>query len=631
MGADEAGFPGLGVAYSRICEAMAGGNGPTDHGKPDDVQMTHSDQPTALELFDRPWSFTQSHLLGIDEFERECDLRGLSLRRGQLKELDRVGVLRPVFEVRDAGGAYAMQVGVAVARQAIAEGAITTRMTAKTPGPWPSRESENQLAYSRYQLLAIPLLGRFLDAMYLPKDFDITKELPWTLDGVRLDDLAPGRQLPLVDEQLIVRLSVLEPVWLPTVRQQVLLPMLTELPPGAKPEEFAEHDEAYRQAYFTYQRTVPAAELLDWMKVPVEELASQAEGLLRSADTVDPLGRWLEVVRLAPGRWKELRRDAVVALDHRIAAELILLFLHQLATEGGADADVYGHNGSLAKQLAASRLSADDSDRDGVLTDFDLSPHPLSLVVIEGETEQLLAPRLMLALGLPDPPWPIRLHNGRGVDAKLDWVYRYISAIEVHEEIPGGFRPSRPIPHIFVVADPEGTRHSPEAREQYRTRIVDHLCRDSEESTGRPIPRDLFADRLRIDSWSGATFEFAHFTDDELAAALRLQAPGLGSRLQAELAVERNSPLPRLSALWRRLQEDHLVDRDLNKRQLAEGLWPALEARVHSANSEADLRGIPLAATLLDAFEPVRNHPWGHFSYVAAGRPSEPAPNPTVG
>lgn len=81
--------------------------------------------------------------------------------------------------------------------------------------------------------------------------------------------------------------------------------------------------------------------------------------------------------------------------------------------------------------------------------------------------------------------------------------------------------------------------------------------------------------------------------------------------------------MPRLSALWKRLQDAGLVERDINKRQLAEALWPALEARIRAANGAAGLKEIPLARTLLDAFQPVVNYPWGHFSYIAAGRPAQ--------
>jgi hypothetical protein len=515
--------------------------------------------------------------------------------------------------------------GTRATRDAVARSLIRTRINFHG-GSWPDTGSGIDPFYSEYQLLAVPALIPFIDAMHLPTDFDIKGPLPWTLDGVNLTDLAPMQGLPLVSERLIVWLSVLEPVWLPSIVQQVVLPHLVDPPEKRlyEPAEFSALEAAHRASYFEYRKTVPAETLLSFMGATVDEVADEADKLLREADHIDPLGRWLAVIRLAPGRWKELRREAVSALDHRIAAELLMLLLHQLADEGLADVQLYGRTGDMANRHADSRLLSDDSKRDGVLTDFDLSPHPISLVVIEGSTEQILAPRIMETIGLPKPPWPIRLHNGQSSDAKLDWIYRYISAVDVHEEIAVGFRPSRPIPHIFVVADPEGTRHDATARAKYRDKIIDHLCRDASASAGRPIPRDLFESHVRVDAWH-ATFEFSHFSDEDLAEALGQQCSNGSTAIQPIVSVARGQGLPRVSAVWQRLREAAYVNRDLDKPALAEALWPALQARLRSATKEAELREIPIVATLLDAYRPVVEYPWGHSSYVPAAFPANPA------
>jgi hypothetical protein len=574
--------------------------------------------PSALELLAQPWSFIQERLLSPSTFKDACDERGLDLHDGQLELLDSAGILRPLFEIDDSFGYPELRSGTRVTKDAVAHGLVRVRLTNPST-VWPRGPVLlDRLLYSVYQLLAVPQVRSFINAMRL----DAISPMRWRFDAPELERVSLGKRLPLTDERLIVWLSVLEPVFLPSVRQNISLPFIPELP-EERPygqEELAALAEQYQHDYFEYRRTVPMKELLERMRATPEELAAQASHWLSHADHWDPLGEWIAVVRLAPWRWKGLRREALIALDFRIAAEMALQFLHKLAREGGADETVYGPEGTLAKTHQYHRLLLADVNREGVLTDFDLSPNPIVLVVIEGKTEQEVVPLVMQELGMPPPPWPIRLHNGHGADSNLTWLYRYAWTFEILEEIPGGFRPSRPLPHIFILGDPEGRRQTPRDREKDRQDIVNKLHQDAETAAGRTLARDLIEVRVRIDAWP-ASFEFAHFSPHELAAAIRTVAPEIGSELDEELAIEAQSTLPRLSALWHRLRERGLVTRDLDKVELIRVLWPVLRKRIQEAPDEQHLREIPVVASLLDIDNALGQYPVGHFTYVPASPP----------
>jgi hypothetical protein len=64
---------------------------------------------------------------------------------------------------------------------------------------------------------------------------------------------------------------------------------------------------------------------LDPFGLAPESLASTAEALLRRASSRDPLGKWYDLIRLAtPATWSGLRGDTLLAMDYRIAAEILL-------------------------------------------------------------------------------------------------------------------------------------------------------------------------------------------------------------------------------------------------------------------------------------------------------------------
>jgi hypothetical protein len=139
-----------------------------------------SGPPSSLDLLRLRWTFTQEYLLSPDAFERECDRRSLSLRAGQLEELDRVGVLRPLYEM-DASVATAQLRGATREMNSALDQGLVRRRAGPTFSPWPRSSITGELQYSIYQLLAIPVLRRFITSMTVKKPVDLSKGIRWTL------------------------------------------------------------------------------------------------------------------------------------------------------------------------------------------------------------------------------------------------------------------------------------------------------------------------------------------------------------------------------------------------------------------------------------------------------------------
>ena len=72
---------------------------------------------------------------------------------------------------------------------------------------------------------------------------------------------------------------------------------------------------------------------------PSAQARQDAEWLLLRAHRLDPVGdSWSRLVRRAPSSaWKDLKDAALLAMDYRRAAEILLLFYENLADHGQAE------------------------------------------------------------------------------------------------------------------------------------------------------------------------------------------------------------------------------------------------------------------------------------------------------
>ncbi len=119
-----------------------------------------------------------------------------------------------------------------------------------------------------------------------------------------------------------------------------------------------------------------------------------------------------------PSHWNRLEGDSLVAIDYRIAAELFLLFYEDLAKAGAAKPLDLGN--ARDEHTQRHRLRTDRTELDATLTRFGLSPHRAVVVILEGKTEQTIAP---LVLDRLYKPWwrnHVRLFDVQGVNQNLD-------------------------------------------------------------------------------------------------------------------------------------------------------------------------------------------------------------------
>ena len=111
------------------------------------------------------------------------------------------------------------------------------------------------------------------------------------------------------------------------------------------------------------------------MQLDPAQVRAQAEYLFPHAKTFDPLGGWHRVVRLANSASRqELRGDALLALDMRCAAEMLLLFCEDLADRGhGPALPAPAPHGPLQ-----DRISVSAAVRGQTLLEFSLLTPPRS-------------------------------------------------------------------------------------------------------------------------------------------------------------------------------------------------------------------------------------------------------------
>ncbi|MEO6115763.1 MAG: hypothetical protein ABIP33_05205 [Pseudolysinimonas sp.] len=263
--------------------------------------------------------FSQSHPLTASNLISELKTRDVSLDSPTLRELYRRGDLQPLAEITTrsarpgivisdvpaARGSLQAELRIALASGRIRDPATDdfrprlrfNDRTLSDPPRW-----MNGLIYSRWQLLAAPELRRRLP---FRRVFG-----PYERRRVTLPPLDEWTRPPA--DRLagwVPVLAALEARYLPTVDPEWLRLTNVEV------EEWNE--------FRTYYDPVA---MLATLQVRPGDVQAFADWLLHRARTLDPTGDWSRLIRRAPDRgWKTLTGDALIALDHRLAAEILLL------------------------------------------------------------------------------------------------------------------------------------------------------------------------------------------------------------------------------------------------------------------------------------------------------------------
>jgi len=549
-----------------------------------------------LRLLRYPMAFTQSDLLSPDEFVTRAGQRGVRLRTQQLLELDRRRALVPLLRiVRQGSDSSATPVAPTAARgygqfgsplstviEAAAQGCLVDPAT--TPfRPWEGgllvkvhgiAHRYPSVFYSPYQLLGLKAFEALADRM----------ELSGLAGGhlrFHLDPLDP-QDIEALDggRRLAVLLSAVDMHYIPRILLKI--------------QQFP--------IWSNEDLTFDAEERLAPFDLSAEALARTAKHLLSHAMTTDPLGSWYQIIQQAhPATWSELRRDALLAMDCRIAAEILLRLVEDL---GRSDLTARPPKlGRMAVTLLDDRPQPNPADLEAQLTERGLSPRPALLLVLEGDTEMLLMPRVLAELhGQPVPPTLVDPVDMKTIDRDLDLLVRREVAPQLGEAAGDFVLLTRPPTRVLVAVDPERRFATRPDRDRERDKIVRRLYASLPASLRSAQSFGDLSSLVQVTTWGSVTWEFANFTDQELARAIMTCVPlpstvtrsDLLARLASERSVRGRSPNVELvCATW---------PQKFRKLELAEALWPCLQrkvARYRAVGTRSRIPALRVAAKAL--------------------------------
>jgi hypothetical protein len=578
-------------------------------GKP----LAHYVDP--LRLLGLPLAFTQNALLTPEEFTRRARDRGVGLRVEHLAELHRRRALVPLLRIVQRPSKVSLPVPVAATAvngygqyrspialvTAAASGGMLVNPRTVPYRPWdgglplPTHHGIHRYAsvfYSPYQLLALKPAEELISEMSAA--LAANGEPRFSLRPLTPDEAAAmdgGRQLAVL-------LSALDMHYLPRI-------LLT-----------AHHAHAWEKEDPHFE----AVPRLGMFGLAPEAIAATAEALLLKGRFIDPMGQFYELIRQAhPRTWAGLRGDALLAMDYRIAAEVLLRSLDDL---GCGDLPAWPpQKNRMYESALDERLQAKPERLDEILASRGLSPRPAVLLVLEGKTEMLLMPRVLAeAYGKPVPSTLIELVDMKTIDRDLDLFVRHEAGPRLGDNLADdAVLLARPPTRILVAVDPEksyadraGVRGQ---RDMLVRRLYEALPTGMQSGTTMRQLRSL----VDVVTWGTTPWEFANFTNTELAKAI-MQCSALPSGmtrrdLAAALETERNlrstnarrSPdVEAICRAWPRSAK-------FRKADLVEVLWPTLQRKVQRDLASGKRPRVPAARVavkaLTMAFEYPRHRP----------------------
>jgi hypothetical protein len=556
-----------------------------------------------IDLLDLPYTYWQLPLLTETHFRREAKARGLHLQDHQLEDLHRLRLLTPCLRVsrdgREIAAAarrhdpYVWEVAhweptnrrdLLEARAAgrlhdpITEHFIARRRLKREVQEVSYRSSE--YLYSHHQLLALPTVRDALP--YLRRSNSGGKP-----EFGDLHPLFPGHWRNHAEwlHPRLIAISALEPLYYLEIVGRI------------------RYNADELEQYEPWRRNLRPRSILDWLGVDAGWVRESARVLLARADQIDPLGRWLEVVREAePARWELLQGEARSAVDLRIGAEVLLRYYDRLAR--GRLAPKIKAPGPRERDEFGGRLRP-KGGLDRTLTDFGLSPHPRVILVVEGETELFIFPLLMEMFEIRRDRDYIAIESTQGVDKNIAALVAYAVAPQTErDEHDRYLRLNKPLTRLLAVMDAENklatTEGRTKRREAWIKRILDTLPPADRTASVRESVERLVAP---VSTWNaeGESFEFANFTDRELARAInradqRRNAPSFAKRVEIVSRI--------------RASRGNLKDTlgGTSKLALAEALWPILKGKVERAETGTE-RNIAIVRILDQATDVARELP----------------------
>jgi hypothetical protein len=252
-------------------------------------------------------------------------------------------------------------------------------------------------------------------------------------------------------------------------------------------------------------------------------------------------------------------------------------------------------------RLKDQRLRDRDRSLDGALLGLGLSPRPSLLVAVEGQTEEHLLPRVFDLLSSRYWRELLAIECYHGVSRDLTLFAKFVIRPMLGRDYTQFVQLERPVTRLLVLADAEAAGPKRDyrtfaSREEQRKRLLKEML----EEVPVQFHRDLTTRRAKlitIRRWNSWPFEFAHFTDAELADAMLMvadQHPGIGGRpaLVSAIRAERRrrrgvmgQPSPNVDTAWKQWFGGR-PPRRLSKPRLADALWPALQRRIEESGPD---------------------------------------------
>ena len=529
---------------------------------------------TTLDLLKDPYAFTQTKLLSPEQFIREARKRGVRLLRGHLELLHRSRVLQPFFKVHSRPVTHPRPLGTSLVsldsvphevRRALAEGRLSDPANRRFTH-WPKRPS---LWYSYNQLLILRSIPYLQAQMQVNRTDDHLSFYLVPLNVRTRELFSRERSLALLVEALATK-------YRPRVVGSVRM--------GAGNDE----EELFR---FLDSDDDPPA--LRKIELPNEKFVQQADRLLSDAEGFDPLGEWCEVVRIAdPRRWADLRYDALIAHDYRIAAELLLRFVEDRARLGIIKSPEEPPTGVFHPRQ--QRLRVSDRERAATVMRFGISDRPAVVLAVEGHAEYEIAPRVLAMLGYDPSASRIMIVNLEGIKGDVKLLARAIAVPRL--DIDGDHYSSliSPLTTLMVIVDPEKPYESSHSAEVKRKEMIDSVLNSMPPPLRNDAMRNDLEWILRVRRWP-AEFEFAHWTDSELAEALReicqVAAEVPRDELVNRIGQHRDAG-DTIKSIWKNWPNKP------SKLDLANALWPTLERRIRRTSEFDD---IPIVSVIREA------------------------------
>lgn len=590
--------------------------------------MYQTDGATAIEIASKPWALTQQQPLTTRMFIDEAKKRGFDLDIPTLRELYRHRLLVPFVMIVDRpvrppfvpeepdsspfGSTWLNELRLArdsgrlrdLAAEPHLPRLVWDRDGQKPRGWW------NGMLYSHYQLLALPTI----------------------------EDILTGRRYQQRGQQRIARLPKPDPVMIQRaekVHSTVLA--LTALEarylPNLDPEWIQLSNVPDPDDWANYRTNFDPAKIQAWLAYPPDQIRQDAEWLLVRAHNVDPVGLdWGRLMRRAPAKSrKHLKNASLVALDARVAAEILLRFYEDLALRGKTE-PLRDLSDARVWHPLAERLSYHPETLDDDLVRLGISPHPRVVLALEGETEMHHAPLAWRALGFSEAPELMRLLKLGGTSRDLTKVAAVTAAPLVGGQVlPNEWNLIKPYTRLFIAVDPDTPFDTPEHVAQEKTKILDEI-RDVLKVQGvtRPKPEEL-NELVEIRTWTESCYEFAHFTDEELADGLIEAHPTINDWTRDELVAalgywrEQKKDIKRVwtSGRWDETSR-RITGRwtsEPSKVKLAEALWPTLLRKINLIKAMEDAPVPPIVAVINDAYHLAQQ--WRYLSYLLTEVPDD--------